>query len=156
MNKDSSGKNLYRSLVSIDIVAIARSVLMISRDDSDPYTRCVFPVKSSLAPEGEGIGFRIGGVEGFKWLGKCTYSKDVVETGYSMTGSKLLLAKRYLEELLCEGDLPSREIMTRLAELGISERTVNKARKEMDIKGYKEKSGWFWHLKSLLPIPIGE
>ena len=36
MNKTSGEKNLYRGLGSIDITAIARSVLMISRDKADP------------------------------------------------------------------------------------------------------------------------
>lgn len=36
MNKGVGGKNLYRSLGSIDIAAISRSVLMIARDNADP------------------------------------------------------------------------------------------------------------------------
>lgn len=35
MNKSQGGKNIYRGLGSIDITAIARSVLMIIRDDLD-------------------------------------------------------------------------------------------------------------------------
>ena len=58
MNKSSGEKNLYRGLGSIDIAAIARSVLMISRDKSDPAVRYMFPVKSSLAPEGSAIGLK--------------------------------------------------------------------------------------------------
>ena len=39
MNKGVGGKNLYRSLGSIDIAAISRSVLMIARDNADPNLR---------------------------------------------------------------------------------------------------------------------
>lgn len=52
MNKGGSSKSLYRGLGSIDIAAIARSVLMISRDESRPDIRYMYPIKSSLAPEG--------------------------------------------------------------------------------------------------------
>lgn len=52
MNKASGEKNLYRGLGTIDIAAIARSVLMIARDKDNPSIRYMFPVKSSLAPEG--------------------------------------------------------------------------------------------------------
>lgn len=39
MNKSKGGKNLYRGLGSIDIAAIARSVLMIVRDQMNPDIR---------------------------------------------------------------------------------------------------------------------
>ena len=57
MNKGNGAKNLYRGLGSIDIAAIARSVLMISRDESRPGIRYMYPIKSSLAPEGAAIAF---------------------------------------------------------------------------------------------------
>lgn len=156
MNKGVAGKNLYRSLGSIDIVAIARSVLMITRDEEEPCVRYVFPIKSSLAPEGEAIGFRLGDAQGFKWLGKCKINSSVTNSALTTITSKKDLAKRYIEELLCEGDCSSRSIMEKMAQLGIAERTVNKARKEMDIKVYKRQNCWFWHLRSLMPVSVGE
>ena len=69
MNKASGEKNLYRGLGSIDIAAIARSVLMISRDKENPSIRYMFPVKSSLAPEGSAIAFSFNGQGGFSWIG---------------------------------------------------------------------------------------
>lgn len=56
MNKGSGSKTLYRGLGSIDIAAIARSVLMVSRDENRPGIRYMYPIKSSLAPEGPAIG----------------------------------------------------------------------------------------------------
>lgn len=156
MNKAGTGKNLYRSLGSIDIVAIARSVLMIARDEENPNKRYVFPIKSSLAPEGEAVGFEFSQKKGFRWLGKCDRKNIPNEDGYAITRSKKDLAKRYLEELLCEGDCESTVIKKRLAELGISARTVQQAKSEMNIKAYKSKNCWFWHLKNLIPLVGGE
>lgn len=65
LTKSYGGKNLYRGLGSIDIAAIARSVLMISRDSTESSVRYMFPVKASLAPEGSAIGFSFA-------EGKCT------------------------------------------------------------------------------------
>ncbi len=59
MNKSGGGNQLYRGLGSIDIAAAARSILMVSRDKEEPWKRYMFPVKSSLAPEGEPIGFEL-------------------------------------------------------------------------------------------------
>lgn len=42
MNKGNGAKTLYRGLGSIDIAAIARSVLMISRDESRPDIRYMY------------------------------------------------------------------------------------------------------------------
>lgn len=149
MNKGVIGKNLYRGLGSIDIVAIARSVLMISRDEEDPFTRYLFPVKSSLAPEGEAVGFRLGTEQGFQWLGKCKYDRSVVEELLDTKKSKKELAQKYIEELLAEGDKQSALIFQRISSLGISERTVNLARSEMDIRVYRQGGKWFWHLNSV-------
>ena len=59
MTKSSGGKQIYRGLGSIDIAATVRSILMVSRDKEEPWKRYMFPVKSSLAPEGEPIGFEL-------------------------------------------------------------------------------------------------
>lgn len=48
MNKGGSSKSLYRGLGSIDIAAIARSVLMISRDESRPDIRYMYPINRAL------------------------------------------------------------------------------------------------------------
>ena len=59
MNKNSAGKSLYRELGSIDFQAEARSVLIVGRVKNEPETRVVCHVKSSLAPEGKSIAFRL-------------------------------------------------------------------------------------------------
>lgn len=69
LNKSSSNNSLYRGLGSIDITAIARSVLMIARDPLHHKTRYMIPVKTSLAPEGKPIEFTIDR-DGFKWIGE--------------------------------------------------------------------------------------
>ncbi|NLT08833.1 MAG: AAA family ATPase, partial [Ruminococcus sp.] len=68
MNKSATGKSLYRGLGSIDIAAIARSVLMVTRDEDDPEIRYMIPIKSSLAPEGPEVAFRMNRTIGFQWL----------------------------------------------------------------------------------------
>lgn len=56
LNKMTGGKNLYRGLGSIDIAAIARSVLMISRDKEEPSKRYMYPmIKEHIGWELVGI-----------------------------------------------------------------------------------------------------
>ena len=75
MTKSSGGKRLYRGLGSIDIAAICRSVLMISRDEKDPEIRYMYQVKSNLAPESNAVGFVMNPDKGFQWIGKCNIDK---------------------------------------------------------------------------------
>lgn len=143
MNKSKSGKHLYRGLGSIDITAIARSVLMISRDEENPQIRYMHPIKSSLAPEGDAIGFSFSRSRGFQWIGVCDYE----ETADDEYGSKEESAKSILTVLLKE-DMPSSQIFAYMQNIGISKRTVNRAKKEMDIISYRKQGRWYWSLSN--------
>ena len=146
MNKSVGGKNLYRSLGSIDIAAIARSVLMVARDDENSEIRYMFPVKSSLAPEGPPIGFTFDPVAGFQWIGTC---KDAVRNGTpapiadedkGTRGTNILL------DMLSLSDKPSVDVINALRKEGISKRTIYTLKKKIGIESYKSDGVWFWRL----------
>lgn len=145
MNKTSSEKNLYRGLGSIDITAIARSVLMISRDKTDSSIRYMFPVKSSLAPEGSSIAFRLDKKYGVKWLENYTPTNNEQEK-YTIDKSKQSLAERVISEMLEEYDIRSKDILNKLKVMGISERTANGAKSRLGITSYRKDGVWYWHL----------
>lgn len=146
MTKSCGSKNLYRGLGSIDIAAQARSVLMIERDVISPQIRYMFTVKSNLAPEGNTIAFVLNSSSGFKWLGTCKLKQKYIDVEASETESKVDQAVRYLQLILCSEDLPSREILNTMEELGIGERTVRSAKNELNIKAYRKNKVWYWHL----------
>ena len=146
MNKASGEKNLYRGLGSIDIAAIARSVLMISRDKNDPSIRYMFPVKSSLAPEGETIAFSFDQKTGLRWIGQCQVDKAQL-ADCDIDNSKEALARRIVLEMLCEQDTHSTDILNKLKLMGISERTIHTAKKELGVTSYRKDGSWFWHLE---------
>ncbi len=146
MNKASGEKNLYRGFGSIDIAAIARSVLMISRDKNNPSIRYMFPVKSSLAPEGSAIAFTFDQKKGLHWIGQCKVDKAQMED-CDIDNSKKSLARRIVLEMLHEQDTYSRDILNKLKLMGISERTINTAKKELGVTSYRKDGVWFWHLE---------
>ena len=76
MNKNSNGKSSYRGLGSIDFQAAARSVLIVGRVKDEPEIRVICHVKSSLAPEGDAIAFRLDKEKGFHWIGKYDISAE--------------------------------------------------------------------------------
>jgi len=146
MNKTISGKSLYRGLGSIDIAAIARSVLMITRDTDHPQTRYMIPVKSSLAPEGSAIAFFLDHETGFEWVGECQIDSCQLKEEPSGNCTKLEQACKYLVEQLGERDMPSSAILGKLRDLGIGERTVNKVKKSLCVESYRKGKEWYWRL----------
>lgn len=147
MNKASSGKNLYRGLGSIDIAAIARSVLMIRRDEDDPNIRYMFPVKSSLAYEGNAVRFMFDKELGFQLLGPCELSRinepmidDDEETGKFQRAERLILA------MLSAGSQPSKSVLGQMKSIGVSERTARSASKRLGIKAFRRGKAWYWKL----------
>ena len=143
-----NGRNLYRGLGSIDIAAIARSVLMIGRDEKNPEIRYLFPVKSSLAPESCGYSFLIDKESGLQWLGRYRESTDSVmmrEAKRDTPIRKLEQAKNLLKYMLLEEDRHSKEILKTMEALGISERTVRSAVKEIGVQSVRYGNIWFWH-----------
>ena len=144
MNKASGEKNLYRGLGSIDIAAIARSVLMISRDQENPAVRYMFPVKSSLAPEGEAIAFSLSRI-GFCWLGRREIDTESLKEKTTFVNKKEM-AMRIISSALADRDIPGKYIISRLKLMNVSERTINTAKKELGIISYRSDNEWYWRL----------
>lgn len=104
MNKNSNGKSSYRGLGSIDFQAAARSVLIVGRIKDEPEIRVVCHVKSSLAPEGKSIAFRLDKDTGFEWIGEYDISADDLLSGDNR-GQKIHVAKEFLQEFLVSGSV---------------------------------------------------
>ncbi len=145
MNKASGEKNLYRGLGSIDIAAVARSVLMIARDKENPSIRYIFPVKSSLASEGSAVAFSMNDIIGFCWLGKRKIDTNDMSI-FADEESKKTLATRIIRDVLSVHDDLSSHIIRTLKLMDVSERTINKVKKELGIESYRRDGSWHWHL----------
>lgn len=146
MTKSSGGKRLYRGLGSIDIAAICRSVLMISRDEKDPEIRYMYQVKSNLAPESNAVGFVMNPDKGFQWIGKCNIDKRAEAVVCSKKATKKEKASEYLRIMLSVEDVPSAEIIRRMDRIGIKERTIRTVQKEIGIEAYRKQGTWYWHM----------
>lgn len=148
MNKSSGEKSIYRGLGSIDIAAIARSVLMIVRDKDDPSIRYMLPIKSSLAPEGEAIAFCFDNNSGIRWIGHKTVDPKQYED-VQLDDNKTALAERIIKELLSSHDLKSNDILKKLQIMGISSRTTYSVKQSLHVSSYKKEGVWFWHMEKL-------
>ena len=145
MNKNSNGKSSYRGLGSIDFQAAARSVLIVGRIKDEPEIRVVCHVKSSLAPEGKSIAFRLDKETGFEWIGEYDISADDLLSGDSR-GQKSRKAKEFLMEILANGGMAQRKIEEEAEKRGLKKKTLRNAKLELEIDSIKRGNQWFWML----------
>ena len=143
MNKCSGGKSSYRGLGSIDFQAAARSVLVVGRVKDDEQVCVACHIKSSLAPEGTPIAFRLDKENGFEWIGEYEISADGLLSG-ERRGQKTRNAKEFLKEILTDGQKTYAEIDAAAKEKGIKKKTLWNAKKELNIDSVKIGSQWYW------------
>lgn len=145
MNKNSNGKSSYRGLGSIDFQAAARSVLIVGRLKDEPETRVMCHVKSSLAPEGKSVAFRLDKETGFQWIGEYDISADDLLSG-DARGQKSRIAKEFLLDILADGGMAQKKIEEEASKQGIKKKTLRNAKKELEIDSIKRGNQWFWIL----------
>ena len=145
MNKNSNGKSSYRGLGSIDFQAAARSVLIVGRMKDEPETRVMCHVKSSLAPEGKSVAFRLDKETGFQWIGEYDISADDLLSG-DARGQKSRIAKEFLLDILADGDMAQKKIEEEASKQGIKKKTLRNAKQELEIDSVKRGNQWFWIL----------
>lgn len=145
MNKNSNGKSSYRGLGYIDFQATARSVLIVGRMKDEPETRVMCHVKSSLAPEGKSVAFRLDKETGFQWIGEYDISADDLLSG-DARGQKSRIAKEFLLDILADGGMAQKKIEEEASKQGIKKKTLRNAKQELEIDSVKRGNQWFWIL----------
>ena len=134
LNKSSGTQSTYRGLGSIDIIAAVRSLIFIGKVRKDPTTRVLIHEKSSLAPPGETMAFKLGDEEGFRWVGAYEISADELLDGKEgkATETKLERGRKLIRELLADKkEISIRELDEKAKEQGISGRTMRDVRSRM-------------------------
>ena len=152
LNKKSSQKELYRGLGSVDIMALARSVIQIERSDEDERIRYLSHVKSNLSVLGKRMVFRIDAKGLLHWLedyetdGEAdiipeeTIDIDEVE---GLSGKTEIAAKTMIR-LLSSGPKSSQSVIKEIENQGISDRTIKNAKRMVGIESYRKGGQWYW------------
>ena len=145
MNKSPNQKAGYHNLGSVDFTAAARSVLVVGRLKSGDTVRVVAQSKSSLAPEGPSIAFDLHRQHGFQWLGVCDATVEDVLNGSGHVQTKTMQMEDALRQMLTQS-IPAEEVLRRAKDLGISERTLKIAKKNLGVLSEKRDGQWYWYL----------
>ena len=152
LNKNASGKAVYRAMGSLAFLAAARTCWLVTTDpnDQDSKRRLLTPAKQNVLIEPTGLAFEI--VDG-----KVVFENDPVtmtaEEALGTTGTieapALNEAKQWLSEQVTTGKtMAATEVYKQAKERGISNRTLERAKKELHIVSYPlseaGKKIWFW------------
>ncbi len=147
MSKSATGKGLYRGLGSIDIAAVARSVLLIAKVEDN--LRILAPIKNNLAPLGDSILFQIHEGSTIKWIKTCKTTAEQVMLGdtskIESSSNKIVTAMNIITFCIKNGKKKASEIGYECAKQDISERTMNCAKSKLGIISTKTKDGWIWN-----------
>ena len=117
--------------------------MIVGRIKDDPTCRVIVHDKSSLAPEGPSIAFRLDKDNGFEWEGIIDITVDELLSGEQKT-SKLNKAKDFLKSYLADGPKAYNDIEVEAAENGIKSRSLYTAKDELGVVSKKVGAKWFW------------
>lgn len=148
MNKNAGGKIAYRGMGSIDFFAVARSVLLVGRVKGQENRRAMIQIKNNLAERGHAKSFVLtDGV--FTWKGDYDITEDELAGGFAPKTSKQEEAKDLLVSLSCTTkEAAVSQIQEKARDRGISWRTMEMVKKELQIKSKKVNNAWYWILDS--------
>lgn len=146
MNKASGQKCAYRGLGSIDIPAVARSLLIVGKLKNDPSKRVMSHAKSSLAQNGQSLVFQINEHSGLEWCGTIDITADQFLEDGGTSVSKLESAKQFLLDILADGAKSQKEIQSAAEEMDFGNRTLKSAKTALGVKSIKVGEGWLWKL----------
>ena len=139
LNKNDNGKDLYRALGSVDIVAAARSVLMVKKPDEEKEElRKIIHVKSNLAQRGKPILFSLKNDTLMNWK----YAEGVEDVEQNM----VQLCEQALKQLVGVNGIGSVEGFDAMEEKGFSRRTVERAKRNLGVYSRKRGQHWVWML----------
>jgi len=151
LTKGGRGKSIYRGIGSIDLTAAARSVLLVGTDPNTPepdVTKSVIlHIKHNLTRQGQALGFEIK--EGvFYWTGKsdATAGEVLAPEPSPEEVSSVEEAVMFLQEALSDGPIKSAVIDGQRRALGISERTLKRAKQQLGVKAVRRGEGWYCSL----------
>lgn len=148
MNKNAGGKVAYRGMGSIDFFAVARSVLLVGRVKGQENRRAMIQIKNNLAERGHAKSFVLtDGV--FTWKGDYDITEDELAGGFAPKTSKQEEAKDLLVSLsYTTKEAAVSQIQEKARDRGISWRTMEMVKKELQIKSKKVNNAWYWILDS--------
>lgn len=149
--KDGTGRMSGRAMGSVDFVNSARSTLMV--EELDGGGTVMRHAKHNWSKKGQDIAYTVTDDERFEWLG----TPNEVHLPRSMRPKEIDKARALIKELLIDGPVPMKHVIDAGIHIGLSTRTMMRAKEVGQAKSRKIGNVWHWELsRSLFPETIEE
>ncbi len=147
LRKSRGGQAIYQGQGSIDITAAARSVLMVGDRNG---VGVMAHAKCNLARLGASLSYEKGD-NGFRWLGEVSVTAYDLAAEHDDRDARTALeeAKDFLREVLANGRVPSKELIEQADQLGISKRTLRRARSDLGVRAEQVGNQWYASMPSV-------
>jgi len=147
LNKAPTGRSIYRVGGSIGFVGLARSVLLVAKDQ-DTGRRAIVQLKSNVAEQVQPVEFRIDN-EGLWWIGVADELTADRMLAPAIDGNERSARDEAQAAILdainnAGGELQARDLDKAVLEAGVSQRTYERARAVLarDGKITRQRSGF--------------
>lgn len=152
MRKERNGNAMLGVQGSMDFIAASRSVLMVGREDGqEQEERTMAHAKCSVAKRGTSLSYTISDGR-FEWLGESFASADDLSAppaDLELKGDKRN-ARDIVTTFLGDGEWhPSRDLILRGEEDGVSERTIKRVRSALGVEVEQRADGWWCRLPKM-------
>jgi AAA domain/Domain of unknown function (DUF3854) len=154
LNKSATLPSLYRGLGSIGVIGVARSGLVVVRDETDEEIRYLCQVKNNLAKPQAPWKFRIdaeGGASRIVWLEQETRTLRELSQPQGGGGPASSAAAQFIVSWLGQADVAAAAMYQNAEKLQISKRTLDRAKAALGVKSYQEDSIWYWSMNNGKP-----
>lgn len=146
------GSSLHRITGSIAFVAAARVAWRLGADPDDPERRLLLCVKNNLA-QANGLAFRL--VDGrLEWEpGEVLVTADELDSEDDTPREE---AERWLLGKLTDGPAKAASILKAARADGVSERTLRRAKRALEVPSDRVGGEWLWSLPDPKPTPADD
>lgn len=146
LTKAKHAKAIYQGGGSMDVIGAARSAFRVEQDPDKPNVKLVLHIKHNIAVQSQTWSYELipsdnENIALLNWLGASELTIDDL-SGSSSSKSSLEIAVNFLKDQLSKKPKPSKLIYEEGKMLGISKRTIDRARSELGVKKEKTKKGW--------------
>jgi hypothetical protein len=152
LSKSRTGRARACGLAAVDLSGVVRSELLVGCSPHAPGERALVHVKSNVTQLGPALGYTIETGGHFRWTGEsalCAPTLLAPEKSVIEHPGALEEAEDFLRQQLTEYHPTVKRIMENALILGISPRTLNRAKARLGVIARKENSSfgrWYWYL----------
>ncbi len=159
LNKTETMKSLYRIGGSIAFSGVARVVYMVDaapEDEGKPNAekrRLFMPTKANMVEALPTLAFKVGPGPTIEWLGETAHTAEQVlaPKDRERRDTRIQQAIEFLKDAVEHGPVRKRKILEEAEERGISERTLERGKAQLEIiaRSRHSKKGiekWYWML----------